>query len=96
MSIFRDLARAMLLSPSFLEQMTDIFAQEIEKQARQQAGGDTIYIPKQDRRVRRIRDEQINAEFTGDNLEELAKKYLLTTRQLRRIVAKKMETENGG
>lgn len=35
---------------------------------------------------RRIRDEQLRAAFQGDNLEELALRFDLSTRQVRRIV----------
>jgi Mor family transcriptional regulator len=87
MSVFRDLARQMLLSNSFLEQMTDIFANEIEKQMRSTAGGDVIYVAKNsDTTERQERNRIICARFTGNNLTELAKEFHLTPRQVRRIV----------
>ena len=48
-------------------------------------GGATIYIPKPDMLTRPIRDAHIQAEFTGWNHLELAKKYNVTDRLGRQV-----------
>lgn len=50
-------------------------------------GGCQIYIPKAEGLCRNARDEEIRASFTGFNITELAKKYNLSTRQIRTIIA---------
>lgn len=52
-----------------------------------QYGGFQVYIPKADGLCRNARDEEIRASFTGYNIAELAKKYNLSTRQIRTIIA---------
>lgn len=53
-------------------------------------GGDRPYIPEREwfwgGLARKIRDERIRAEFAGNNIGELAVKYELCERQVRRIV----------
>lgn len=50
-------------------------------------GGLSIYIPKLDRMLRPARDSKIKKEFTGYNFNSLAKKYSLTERAIRDIIA---------
>lgn len=86
----RELARQILLSNSFVDTMTDIFALEIERQLQGLAGGDTIYIPKTSAHHDKTqRNLIIRAKFNGHNLPELVKTFGLTARQLRRIVRSK-------
>jgi hypothetical protein len=53
----------------------------------EQYGGYQLYIPKYEGLFRNARDEEIRASFTGYNVEELARRYNLTTRHIRYIVA---------
>lgn len=50
-------------------------------------GGTTIYIPKPESLTRPVRDARIKKEFTGYNHQELARKYGVTERWVRRICA---------
>lgn len=49
--------------------------------------GSTFYIPKVDRVVKEVRNEQIREEFTGGNIHELALKYNISDKWVREIVA---------
>ncbi|MBA3012949.1 MAG: DNA-binding protein [Proteobacteria bacterium] len=51
--------------------------------------GETIYIPKHDSITRAVRDRAIREEYTGANHKELAKKFNLTTRIIRKIIDEK-------
>lgn len=83
----RELARQIILSPSFVDTMTDLFAIEIEKQLRHTAGGDRLYVPKTSSAEDKAhRNKMIRAQFNGRNLLELASTYGLTERHIRRIV----------
>ena len=48
-------------------------------------GGTTMYIPKPESLTRPVRDARIKKEFTGYNHQELARKYGVTERWVRRI-----------
>jgi Mor family transcriptional regulator len=60
----------------------------LEEQLRQSLGGSELYVSK--RPDRNQRDEAIRTGFRGDNLEELANRHKLTTRQVRRILQLKV------
>ena len=49
-------------------------------------GGDSLYVPKVESIIRLARNRRINKEFTGFNHKELATKYDLTTRHIRKII----------
>lgn len=49
-------------------------------------GGDSFYFPKVESVIRTARDRRIRSEFTGFNHKELAAKYNLTPRYVRKIV----------
>ena len=49
-------------------------------------GGESIYFPKPEGMIRASRDRKIYEEFNGQNLRHLARKFKLTTRQIRSIV----------
>jgi hypothetical protein len=53
----------------------------------EQYGGYQLYIPKYEGLFRSTRDEEIRASYNGYNVEALARKYNLTTRHIRYIVA---------
>lgn len=66
-------------------EVLEILSNALEEQVRQQFGGlQHRYIAKQSNRAARA--ERISAEFTGNNLEDLAKKHGLTVRRIRQIV----------
>lgn len=48
-------------------------------------GGATVYIPKPESVTRPVRDARIKAEFNGYNHPELAKKYSVTERWVRKL-----------
>ncbi len=50
--------------------------------------GEVIYIPRWQSVCRQVRDKRIADEFTGCNYDELAKRYDLTARQVRNIIAR--------
>lgn len=83
----RELAKQIILSQNFVDTMTDLVSIEIEKQLRHMAGGDTLYIAKTSSTEDKAqRNKIIRAQFTGNNLVELAARFGLTDRQIRRIV----------
>lgn len=86
---FRDLAKQIIHSQSFVDSMTDMMAVEIEKQLQGIAGGDRLYIPKTiSRDDIEARNRIIRSQFNGRNLHDLAKTFALNVRQIRRIVQK--------
>ncbi|MDL2217398.1 hypothetical protein LJC27_01920 [Christensenellaceae bacterium OttesenSCG-928-M15] len=51
-------------------------------------GGSALYIPKDDAIIKNLRDEEICAAFdAGTPIRELARKYNLSDRQIRKIIA---------
>ena len=48
--------------------------------------GEALYIPKYDAITRAVRDRAIKAESTGANHKELARKFNLTSRIIRKII----------
>lgn len=50
--------------------------------------GEQVYLPKLNNCISRERNRKIVEEFKGDNYEELAKKYGLTTFWIRKLVKK--------
>jgi len=58
-------------------------ADEIALEVRNEVGGSEIYIPSPNRNAR---NQAIRAAFRGNNLDELAKQYSLSRRQVERIV----------
>lgn len=51
-------------------------------------GGSMLYVPKCDSLVKALRDRNIQNEFNGENYRLLARKYGLTERRVRDILAK--------
>lgn len=50
-------------------------------------GGSMLYLPKLESLLRMVRDKRIRDEYTGYNCRQLAKKYGITERRVRSIVA---------
>lgn len=50
-------------------------------------GGSMLYLPKLESLMRMVRDKRIRAEFTGYNIKQLSKKYGITERRVRSIIA---------
>ena len=88
MSIFyREIARHILLSPTFVESMTAVMAVEIERQIKANAGGDRLWIPKtSSREDLQERNRMIRAQFNGRNHAALASAFNLCERQVRKIL----------
>lgn len=49
-------------------------------------GGDSIYFPKKESLLRKIRDQTIKKKYDGTNLKELSGRYRLSVRQVRKIL----------
>lgn len=64
----------------------DALALVIVTELRTLAGGDDLYIPAAEKR---LRDESIRREFNGRNLQEVRAKHGLSARQIYRIVSRK-------
>lgn len=65
----------------------ETLCKSLEEQLRQQLGGSSVYIGKRGSREQlRERDRLIAAEFRGNNYDELAKRWGLNARHVRRIV----------
>ena len=67
----------------------DLIGLDVFKMLVRKCGGTYVYIPKEDKVTRIVRNARIKAEFTGSNIRELAKKYRLSEVQIRSIVAPK-------
>ena len=52
-------------------------------------GGLQIYVPLQSAAFRKNRDEQVRLSFNGRNIKELARKYNMSERSIRRIASLK-------
>lgn len=78
---FEDDSMALLVEVAGLETAKKIVAA---------LGGDSLYVPKVESVIRLARNRRINKEFTGFNHKELAIKYGLTTRHIRKIVDKQL------
>lgn len=64
----------------------NVLSQQVEDRIRLRIGGGEVrYVAKRDRVER---DRRIRAEFNGCNLEEVARKYSVSSRQARRIVCR--------
>lgn len=50
-------------------------------------GGEEVYVPKEDSVSRAARNRAILAEFNGKNYRELARRYDLTVKTIRQVVA---------
>lgn len=83
----KDLAKRVVQHPAFTKAVADVVATVLEEQLRTNLGGEKIYIPKVGgSQSRAERDGLIRSQFTGSNYAELAKRFSLTLRQIRRIV----------
>lgn len=56
--------------------------------------GSSIYFPKLDCAIQPLRDNRIFQEFSGENYQELARKYNLSERRVRQIVHQKQINED--
>lgn len=54
-------------------------------------GGTQIYIPRNDPSDRRLRDFRIINDFNGLNIKQLARKFQMSERSIRRIIKRKCE-----
>ncbi|MGE5551919.1 MAG: Mor transcription activator family protein [Bacteroidota bacterium] len=59
-------------------------------------GGSGVYIPKIDTMMRSIRDERLAAEFTGDNLHAIVRKYRLSKSRIYEIVEEQAAKKQAG
>lgn len=50
-------------------------------------GGQEVYIPKRESLEREARDRDIRARFNGGNYRELAARFQLSERQIRKIIS---------
>lgn len=63
--------------------IADQLALAITAGLRRRLGGQEIYIPAEDKR---LRDEQIRAEFNGRNREEVLRKFGISSSRLYQII----------
>lgn len=54
-------------------------------------GGATVYLPLEERVLRPLRDKKIREEYNGYNVNDLARKYDVTTRWILKIVGGKKQ-----
>lgn len=54
-------------------------------------GGSHIYVCKADTVLRELRNSKIYSQFNGFNYRELAKKYNLSPKTIREIIAEKIQ-----
>ncbi len=87
MSLYRDLAQQIILSPTFLQGLQSMMEREIATQLQALAGGDRLYIPKtMTGDEKGVRNALLRSQFDGHNHLDLARRYAITVRQVRRIV----------
>lgn len=83
----KDLAKRVVEHPAFSKAVADVVATVLEEQLRTKFGGAELYVPKRaGSQSRAERDRLIRAQFNGGNYREIAQKFGLTVRQIRRIV----------
>lgn len=73
----------------FLEHVDEGTAMKLIVSTAKHLGGDQPYFGSVSRIISEVRSDAIIADFTGYNLRELAQKYGLTVRTVRRIVMKR-------
>lgn len=72
--------------PESLQQVAELIGLENLMKLSKYIKGNEIYIPIPEAIVRKARNRNILKEYTGYNLEFLAKKYGLTSKGVRRII----------
>lgn len=84
----QDLARKIVRSEAFLSHIERAVEGQIDSVMAAQLGGCTLYVAKNSNREDlATRNKLICEQYVGNNLGELAKRYHLTGRQLRRIIS---------
>ncbi|OEY66809.1 Mor transcription activator family protein [Marinobacter sp. X15-166B] len=81
--LHRILTAAIIRGFSLTESAAAALADQLAAEVRREAGGGHVYIPGPNLSVR---NRAIRAAFRGNNLDELARKYSLSRRQVERIV----------
>ncbi len=71
--------------------LVEVVGLEMAKKIVAALGGDAVYVPKVESVIRMARNRRICKEFTGFNHKDLAAKYDLTTRHIRKIIDKHRE-----
>ena len=74
-------------------EVVEAMCNALEQQLRAQLGGADVYVGK--RSDRAARDARVWGSFRGDNYDELARQEGISTRQVRRIVARKPKACGG-
>lgn len=87
-AIFRKIAQAVLQSDSFLQSLEDMIAEHTERAIKFEASGDRFYVAANSRDNIKARNKLIVSQFTGRNIEDLAKRFNLKPRQIRNILQK--------
>jgi hypothetical protein len=87
-ALIKELARELTAEelPEGYRQMAAVVGVENTLKLAEYLGGMHVYFPKLDSLMKRRRDERIRREFTGLNHRELARKYGLTEKWVRKIV----------
>lgn len=66
--------------------LKEMIGQQLLEKIIDYAGGTQIYIPKRETIERPLRDKAVLQEYNGYNTKQLARKYGVTERTIRRIV----------
>ncbi len=69
-----------------VDELQEVFGRAVALEMAKLYGGTQSYFPTLATATREDRDQQIRAEFRGDNVKELARKYRLGVKQIRRIL----------
>jgi Mor family transcriptional regulator len=84
--VVRRVAINLVRSKAFLDTFTELVSAELERQLRNESGGEQIYIAKICSNTdKKTRNDLIRAQFTGRNLDDLCRKHGLSMRQVYRI-----------
>lgn len=75
------------LQPS-LQMIAEIIGLEGALKISAECGGTSLYIPKLENALRKARDRAIARAFTGDNYQDLARKFRVSDRYVRTVVEK--------
>lgn len=70
------------------EEKAKAFGQIIADRITEEWGGQSFYLPMNMVRKLKTRDDQIFADYTGDNIAELCMKYKLSRQAIYRIIKK--------
>ena len=92
--LFIESVKNTLIKNHFNEQISNDTATQLYAAIQDLFGGTAIYIPKEEKKLARLRDAEIVSEFNGRNVTELARKYNFSIGHIYRILKTARDNKN--